>query len=87
MYKLEFTLNAKNSIKKLEKSTQDRIHDKLLWLRDNCDVLNHKKLKGNYYENIYKLRFGDYRILYTLNKTKKEIIIELIGNRKDIYKV
>lgn len=33
---------------------------------------------------IYKVRIGDWRVLYTLEENK--IIIQAVGHRKDIYK-
>lgn len=85
-YKVEFTKTASNSIAKLSNDMKSQIKHRIIWLAENCDMINHKRLKGKYYENIYKLRLGDYRVLYTLNKKTKTIIIELIGHRKEIYK-
>ncbi len=40
-----------------------------------------KKLKG--FKDVYRVRVGDYRIVY--KKTKSKIFIILIGHRKNIY--
>lgn len=37
-------------------------------------------------ENIYRLRYGNYRILYTVESDKLVIYVVDVGNRKDIYK-
>lgn len=42
-----------------------------------------KKLKDSPY---YRLRVGDYRILYLVDDTKRQVVIEEIGHRKDIYR-
>lgn len=44
-----------------------------------------KKLKGES-EDIWRIRVGDYRILYFIEDTIKIVEIRRIGNRKDIYK-
>jgi mRNA interferase RelE/StbE len=41
-------------------------------------------LKG--YEDLYRLRVGDYRIIYTIKQDELVIAILKIGNRGDIYK-
>jgi mRNA interferase RelE/StbE len=43
-----------------------------------------KKLKGE--ENAYRIRVGDYRIVYTINDVIKIIEIQRIRHRKDAYK-
>jgi mRNA interferase RelE/StbE len=85
-FKIEFTNEAVLSIKKLSKDTKTDVKAKILWLAENSDIIIHKKLKGKYYDEMYKLRIGDYRIIYSLNKKDKQIFIELVGHRKSIYK-
>ena len=47
---------------------------------DHYDV---KKIKGE--RNIYRIRFGDYRIIYSVDFLQKEIIMLKIGRRKNVY--
>ncbi|PIP15013.1 hypothetical protein COX47_02030, partial [Candidatus Roizmanbacteria bacterium CG23_combo_of_CG06-09_8_20_14_all_35_49] len=44
---------------------------------------NEEKLSG--YKNIYRMRVGEYRIVY--QRTVNQIYIVLIGHRKDIYRL
>ncbi|MCK4233696.1 type II toxin-antitoxin system RelE/ParE family toxin, partial [candidate division WOR-3 bacterium] len=37
-------------------------------------------------KGMYKLRVGDWRIIYTVNQKTKVITIHMIGHRKEIYK-
>ena len=43
-----------------------------------------KKLSGKI--GLYRIRQGDYRIVYTVNKTAKKICIILVAHRKDVYR-
>jgi len=43
-----------------------------------------KTIKG--YKNFYRLRVGDYRVIFTINDSDLIIIVLTIGNRGDIYK-
>lgn len=42
------------------------------------------KLKGS--NNFYRLRVGDYRIIYTIERDRLLILILKIGDRKDVFK-
>ena len=44
-----------------------------------------KKLKGKLYDNMWRIRVGDYRILYLIEDVVKVIDVKRIGHRKDIY--
>ena len=43
-----------------------------------------KKLKSSD-ENLWRIRIGDYRVLYIIEDTIKVVEIRKIGHRKDIY--
>jgi mRNA-degrading endonuclease RelE of RelBE toxin-antitoxin system len=36
--------------------------------------------------NAFRLRIGDYRVIYQFNVEKGELILIAVGNRRDIYK-
>ena len=42
-----------------------------------------KKLKG--YKNAYRIRVGDYRIIYEIEDKVLRILVIAIGHRKDVY--
>ena len=43
-----------------------------------------KPLKG-FPANTYRLRIGDYRVLYSIDKVRKEVKITTIGHRSSVY--
>ncbi len=85
-FKVELTKVAVKSAGKLSEGIKKDIKSKIIWLSENSELIVHKKLKGQFYSDIFKLRIGSYRILYSLDKQNKRIIIEFIGHRKNIYK-
>ena len=44
-----------------------------------------KKLKGKW-EGYFRLRIGKIRVIFTINKQKKKIIVRFADYRGDIYK-
>jgi mRNA interferase RelE/StbE len=52
-------------------------------LTDNPRPYGYKKLKG---EDAYRIRVGDYRIIYEIDDGKIIVTVVSVGHRKDIYK-
>ncbi len=59
------------------------IISKIKLLVDNPHPPHTKKLAGR---EGWRIRVGDYRILYTVNNKQQEVIILSVANRKDAYK-
>lgn len=72
---------AEKQLKKLPKISQIIIAKKIRSLRDDPTHKGVETLKG--YINIFRIRIGDFRIVYRM--IKGEVYIVLIGHRKDIY--
>jgi len=85
-YKLLFLKEAAEEFKKLDKAVQRIIKEKLEILAQNPELLknNIKPLKGKY-KGLYRLRVGNYRVVYRLNKEEITILVIRKGHRKDIY--
>ena len=81
--KLSITKKAEKELNKIPDALAKNIADKILKLKDNPYPPNSKKLQGH--EN-YRLRIGSFRVIYTINKKGKEIVILRIADRKTIYK-
>lgn len=68
MYHVEFTPEAQTDLVPLSKPVAQRILKKLRWLAENLDAIPPEPLTGQW-QGTSKLRVGDYRVLYTLDKT------------------
>jgi mRNA interferase RelE/StbE len=82
MYELIYSPSALKQLEKLERSVRERILAVLERLRirpESCDI---KKLIGI---PGYRLRVGDYRVIFDIEEEKLIIIILQIGHRKNIY--
>ena len=86
MYRVTILPKALDALESLDKVTVKRILDKLSWLSENFDNLTPFPLKGAL-SGTYKLRAGDWRVIYSFDADKRIITVHLIGHRKDIYKI
>jgi mRNA interferase RelE/StbE len=82
MFNVEWKENAVRELSKLEKGISLRIYKKVDELKENFNHADIKRLKNS---NLFRLRVGDYRVLFEVNSTT--IIILKIGHRKNIYDV
>ena len=85
MYRVKFTDSAMRELSAFDKPTAKRIVDRLQWFVENFDGLPHLALKGDFFD-FYKLRVGDYRILYQVLVDKQIIQVHQIGHRREVYR-
>jgi mRNA interferase RelE/StbE len=82
-FRVEVRHSAEKELGRLSTQTQQRIAIGLLSLAEQPLPSNVKKLKGS---DGYRIRIGDYRILYTIDMQKEEVFVFAIGHRKEIYR-
>lgn len=83
-YIVKYQLQAVSDLKKLDKQTQKRITNKITWLAENFEQIIPQPLTENW-SNFYKLRVGDYRVIYSIDRQIEVLWIEKIGHRREIY--
>jgi mRNA interferase RelE/StbE len=83
-YQVAIAPAARRQIKKLAKSAQLAIIARLETLAHNPRPPGCKKLSGE--ENLYRVRKGDYRIVYQVQDDRLIVLVVRVGDRKDIYK-
>jgi len=78
---IKYKISVSKDLKKIGMPNSKRIVDKLEKdLKENPD--KGMPLKGEF-EGLFKLRIGDYRVIYS--KIKEGLLILRIGHRKNIY--
>jgi len=83
-YKIIFSKNAEKFLNSIDKKTGLRIIEKVKELPTNSKNLDIKKLKSKY--DLYRLRVGNFRIIYSFQHEQLIIYVVVIGHRKDVYK-
>ena len=86
MYSVKFTKNAQKELQRLPKKDRIRILDSLELLRINpfAEIIQFKKLRTN--QSLYRVRIGDYRVIYEVHADILLIIVVRVGHRKDVYR-
>lgn len=83
MYKIIIKKKAKKFIDKLPKNERKRIASEIGQLPNGEDI---KKLKGENNKGLFRLRVGDYRIIYSVDNGELIVYVIDAGNRGEIYK-
>jgi len=83
-YTIQLKKSALKDLYKLPKEVSRQIAQAINDLGQTPRPHGCKKLKG--LENLYRIRIGDYRIVYQMNDKILLILVVLIGNRKEVYR-
>lgn len=75
---------AEKSLRRLDKVTRRRIREAINQLVINPRPSGSKKLSG--YDNLYRLRIGDWRISYALEEDKLIVLVVEIAPRGQAYR-
>ena len=83
-YRVELKPSVVESLAKIPLSDRKRLSKKIDSLAENPRPRGVIKLAGE--ENFYRLRVGDYRIIYQIHEDQLLVLIVRIGNRGDVYR-
>lgn len=83
MYRLEVSHTAHRQIIKLPAQTQERVNRAIAGLAENPRTPGVKKLAAR---DGYRVRVGDYRILYIIDDATKTVVIYRVKSRDDVYR-
>lgn len=84
MYKVELKRQPEKFLRKQSKKVQIQIISALRGLEKGPRQKQAKKLAGM--DDLYRIRVGDYRIVYTIQDKKLLVLVVRIAHRKEVYK-
>ncbi|MDF3819602.1 type II toxin-antitoxin system RelE/ParE family toxin [Leptospira sp. 96542] len=82
MYSISIVPSAIKSLKKISNPYDQKVIESIQSLSLDPFPNGFKKLKGR---DGYRIRVADYRVVYSVDKEKQNIIVLNLGHRKDIY--
>ena len=86
IFKIHFLEEANADLSKLNKNDSKIILKKLNWLALNVKTAKHLPLSANL-AGLYKLRVGDFRVIYQILEKESILLVHAVGHRKDIYDI
>ena len=82
-YSLVVKQSAQKELDALHDEVFARIDRKILALADNPRPAGCKKLRG--YNDLWRLRVGDWRVLYIVEDVAKLVTLTRIAHRREVY--
>ena len=83
-YKITWRRSIKDDFKRIHQQSIAEIVEKIDALAENPRPIGCKKLKDSHHA--YRIRIGDYRVVYHIDENAKEILLDYIRHRKDAYR-
>lgn len=83
-YDIEISETAEKQLKKLQRGDQRRVARAIVALADEPHPRGSRKLSG--YNDVFRIRVGRYRVIYSVSGNRLIVIILKIGHRKDVHR-
>ncbi len=84
MYTIEYDKAAVKTLEKISKRDKISILEAIEELAKNPRPSGLKNLRGRY-NGYYRIRCGNFRIIYEIHDKQLRILVVKIGDRKDVY--
>jgi mRNA interferase RelE/StbE len=83
-FRIEWKKSTRKDLRKLPSATVDKIIEAVEGLAENPFPHGVEKLSGS--EHAYRIRLGDYRVVYEVVAESKLVEIQRVRHRKDVYR-
>lgn len=85
MYRIRILDAAADEMSRLDTPVSRRVIERINWLAANLDTIRLEGLTGDL-AGLYKLRVGDYRVIYQVLHEEQVVVIHALGHRREIYR-
>jgi len=82
-YSIEIKRSAQKELDALDDAVFNRIDKKILALAGDPRPTGCKKLKG--YKDLWRIRIGDWRVVYIIDDEAKVVSVTRIAHRREVY--
>ena len=83
-YQIEFSRQADRQFRNLPSQIQQRLKSLIDSLAATPRPYGSEKLSGT--DQLYRLRVGDYRIVYTVEDDRLLVLVVKVGHRREVYR-
>ena len=83
-YRVDILPSARRELAALPLKDRTRVDKRILSLGENPRPVGSKKLTDE--DDLYRLRIGDYRVIYQVQDKVLLVLVVKIGNRREVYR-
>ena len=83
-YRVNFSKMAERQFRNLPRTVQSRIAPRIDALADDPRPPGVVRLSGR--EDLYRIRVGDYRVLYAIEERELMVLVVKLGHRREVYR-
>lgn len=83
-YDLEYSSRARAGLARLDSKPRRIVSEKIEWLAENAAEYKHEPMTGQY-RGMFRLRVGDYRAIYYLDRANRRIVVDRVRHRSRAY--
>lgn len=83
-YKIDFRPSVEKDLRSLPQPIIARVFKQIEALRDEPFPRQSIKLAGA--EHLYRIRIGDYRVIYSVDDTLKQVLVHYVRHRREVYR-
>jgi len=84
LWSLQLRANAERQLQRLDRAVARRIGERLRWVTENAPEMRHLPLRFEL-AGLYKLRVGDWRVVYRLLEDERVVLVVRLGHRSEVY--
>lgn len=82
-YEVRFARSARKELERLDDDVVNRVFARIESLAKMPRPVGCRKLRGA--RDLWRIRIGDYRVVYLVNDAERVVEIRAVGDRKDVY--
>lgn len=83
-YRVSIKRSAEKELRKVDRAWIPKLVAVIQELPEAPFPIGHKKLVGS--QHTYRIRVGDYRVVYMVHELANEVVVQRIQHRKDVYR-
>jgi mRNA interferase RelE/StbE len=83
-YEVEFAASVRKDLRRLPREVVSRVMARIAGLASDPYPQRARQVHGA--ERLYRVRVGDYRVLYRVDAAHRRVTIAHVGHRRDVYR-
>ena len=84
VYRVEFERAASRALKRLDEPVRRRVFRAVAALAEDPRPAGAEVLSAP--ERLYRIRIGDYRVIYAIEDDRLLVLVVQVGHRRDVYR-